>query len=135
MLNRIRDAVWTILVGRPYSTARLEAQIRVSRELIEEMRATLDNLNAWAARVAKRESREARAALAAATQAPPPQTELQLPPSITERKAALRRRIAEKRGIRRVSGDNVPWEYSDPPWPPGAQPEAESADSGEEEDV
>jgi len=87
-MGRIHDAVQT-LFGRSeaqYEIARIRAQWS---DLALDIASTLEKLNTWSARQAKRESRAARTALADQVPALP------LPPKLTvsERKAALRRKV------------------------------------------
>ncbi len=82
-----------LFVGRPYALGALE---RTAREMVHEMRDTLEMLNAWSARQAKREKREAQSALEE------PQSPVQMPLALEPpktRKAALRRKVAAMRGL------------------------------------
>lgn len=88
-----------LFVGRPYHLGQLE---RIARELCHEMRDSLEMLNAWSARQARRDKREAKSILEL-----PEQTHLPLTPP-PSRKAVLRSKVAVLRGLRAVAGDGSP---------------------------
>lgn len=64
MAGRIRDAVQTLLHGGPTDSERRYRKLESeTRALVTELNDSLEKLNAWAAREAKRNSRAARKAL------------------------------------------------------------------------
>jgi len=102
-MGRIRDAWRTLVWGSPSTeVARIRAEWA---ELQLEVANVLEQLNVWAARQAKRESRAAKRQLESAA-APPEQVQLQLPPgSAKSRKAELRARLSQMRASALQSPD------------------------------
>ena len=92
-MGRIRDAVRTLIWGAPITeVARMRAEWAA---LVMEVTNVLEQLNAWAARHAKREARQAKKRLA--PEAPPEPSQLPLIPYQGDRKAQLRAKLSQMR--------------------------------------
>lgn len=134
LLRRLWDAelaYFAVLFGRrsrksmpAISRARHSAEVAM---LIEEVGTVLEKMNMTAARLAKRESRAAKAQLEA--EAPlEQQVEFELPVNPKERKAALRARIRSGRGRRLrtpASADPRSAAFVGPPAPTNGREEEE----------
>jgi hypothetical protein len=97
LARRLQDA-WKVLWGR--SEAQQEV-LNIKAQWVEvqaQISTTFAKLNTWAARVAKQEQRALTEHIAAPEAAPPAQG---FHPQPGDRKAALRRRVAEARGLTR----------------------------------
>lgn len=108
--RRLQDA-WKVLWGRSEPQQEL---LRIQAEWLE-IQATFANtfakMNTWAARVAKQEQRSAAATLEAVAQPDRQVVGLASPPG--DRKAALRRRLAELRGL--PQAPSAPVSLTSPP--------------------